>query len=139
MKIRAAEKVRENNPDAGFTLLEIMMALLIISIGIVAVVSLSRTNLKGLSRADEQIESSMRAQAKMREVLSLPSFKTKVWSVTDDAGYTYDVSVEETMKERTDSLSVIMNEITVTTSWMRGENKKRIILKTAKLSSKAES
>lgn len=125
--------------DAGFTLLEIMMALVIISIGIVAVVSLSRTNLKGLDRANDQLEASMRAQAKMREVQSLPSWKTKAWSITDDAGYTYDVTVEETMKERTGSLPVIMNEITVTTSWMRGENRKRIILKTAKLSLKAES
>jgi len=137
--MQAAEKGTKNNPDAGFTLLEIMMALLIISIGIVAVVSLSRTNLKGLDRADDQIESSMRAQAKMREVLSLQSFKTKAWSITDDAGYTYDVSIEETMKERTDSLAVIMNEITVTTSWMHGENRKRIILKSAKLSFKGES
>lgn len=139
MKIRAVEKLRGKTSDAGFTLLEIMMALVIISIGIVAVVSLSRTNLKGLDRANDQLEASMRAQAKMQEVQSLPSFKTKAWSTTDDAGYTYDVTIEETMKERTDSLAVIMNEITVTTTWMRGHNRKRIILKTAKLSLKAES
>ncbi len=139
MKIRAVEKLRGKTSDAGFTLLEIMMALVIISIGIVAVVSLSRTNLKGLDRANDQLEASMRAQAKMQEVQSLPSWKTKAWSTTDDAGYTYDVTIEETMKERTDSLAVIMNEITVTTTWMRGHNRKRIILKTAKLSSKAES
>lgn len=137
--MQSGRESKISGTSAGFTLLEIMIALVIISIGIVAVVSLSRTNLKGLERADDQIESSMRAAAKMREILSQSSFKNKSWSETDDAGYTYDVRIDEVMKERTDSLPVVMNEITLTASWVHGENRKKIVLKTAKVFFKSES
>ncbi|MEE9910472.1 MAG: prepilin-type N-terminal cleavage/methylation domain-containing protein [Deltaproteobacteria bacterium] len=139
MKMPSGKITKMAAASGGFTLLEIMLALLIISIGIVSVVSLSRTNLKGLERADDQIESSLRAAAKMREVLNLPSFKNKSWSETDEAGYTYEVTIHEIMKERTDALPVIMNEITVTAFWTHGENKKRLTLKTARVFFRSES
>ena len=139
MKMHNVEQRRTAAQCAGFTLLEIMLALLIISIGVVSVIQLSRTNLKGLTRADDQIESSIRAAAKMREVLNLPSFKNKSWSETDEAGYTYEVAIDEMMKERTDALPVRMETITLTMHWGREKSKKQIILKTAKVSFRSES
>lgn len=116
-----------------------MVALLIISVGIVSVIQLSRANLSGLTRADDQIESSIRAAAKMREILNLPSYRKQSWSEMDDAGYTYEVAIDEMMKERTDSLPVRMEKITLTMHWVKGKSKKQITLKTAKVSFRSDS
>jgi len=123
----------------GFTLLEVMIALLIISIGIVSVIQLTRINLKGLGSADDHIESGIRSEAKMQDILGMPSMKDKTWRDTDDAGYTYDVAVSEMMTERTDSLPVKLEEITLTTRWMKGNNPKQLVLKTVKVSFRSDS
>jgi prepilin-type N-terminal cleavage/methylation domain-containing protein len=123
----------------GFTLLEIMVALVLIAIVIVSVVQLSSANLRNLASTNDQIDALIYANAKMREILDLDKIEDKSWNEADDNGYSYEITIAESLKERTDSLAVKMEEITLVTSWFVGNKKKQIVLKTAKMVSKADS
>jgi prepilin-type N-terminal cleavage/methylation domain-containing protein len=122
----------------GFTLLEIMVALVLIAIVIVSVIQLSSANLRNLATANNQIDALIYANSKMREILDLEKIEDESWNETDDNGYSYEITIAENMKERTDSLAIKMEEITLVTSWVAGNKKKQIVLKTSKIVSKAD-
>jgi prepilin-type N-terminal cleavage/methylation domain-containing protein len=122
----------------GFTLLEIMVALVLIAIVIVSVIQLSSANLRNLATTNDQIDALIYANSKMREILDLDKIEDKSWNETDDNGYSYEITIVENWKERTDSLAVKMEEITLATSWVTGNKKKQIVLKTAKMVSKLD-
>jgi len=128
----------DKNRQQGFTILEIMVAMILIAVVIVSVVELSSANLRNLSSSNDQIEALAHANAKMREVLNADKIEDKSWNETDDNGYSYEITIVESLKERTDSLAVKMEDITLVTSWMAGNKKKQIVLKTAKVVSKAD-
>jgi|GEM_PF-1835988 len=123
----------------GFTILEIMVALILIAIVVVSVIQLSSANLRNLVSANDQIDALICSNSKMREILDLEKIEDASRNETDKNGYSYEVTVAESLKERTDSLAVKMVEITLVTSWINGNNKKQIVLKTAKIVSKADS
>jgi prepilin-type N-terminal cleavage/methylation domain-containing protein len=122
----------------GFTILEIMVALVLIAVVIVSVVQLSSANLRNLASTNDQVDALVCANAKMREILDLDKIEDKSWNETDDAGYSYEITIAESLKERTDSLAVKIEDITLVTSWIHNDKKKQIVLKTAKVLSKAE-
>ena len=123
----------------GFTILEIMVALVLIAIVIVSVIQLSSANLRNLASTNDQIDALNYANSKMREILDLDKIEDKSWNETDNNGYSYEITVAESLKERTDSLAVKIEEITLVTNWVAGTKKKQIVLKTAKIVSKADS
>ena len=123
----------------GFTILEIMVAMVLIAIVIVAIVQLSSANLRNLASTNDQIDALVFANSKMREIIDLDKTEDTSWNETDGQGYSYEITIAEKMKERTDALAVKMEEITLVTSWIAGGKKKQIVLKTAKLLSKSDS
>jgi len=122
----------------GFTIIEIMVALVLIAIVIVSVIQLSSANLRNLASANDQIDALIYANAKMRDILDMEKMEDKSWKEADDYGYSYEITIEEKWKDRTDSLAVKMEEITLITSWVADHKKKQIVLKTAKIISKAD-
>lgn len=124
--------------ERGFTLLEIMVSLVLICLVVVSVIQLSSANLRNLSTSDDRIETLRRASEKMRQVLDGDLSEDKTWNDVDDDGYSYDITVTETLKERTDALAVKFLEITVSAQYTKDNRSKRMILKTAKLVSKAK-
>ncbi|MFA5323056.1 MAG: prepilin-type N-terminal cleavage/methylation domain-containing protein [Smithella sp.] len=122
----------------GFTILEIMVALVLIAVVIVSIVELSSANLRNLASSNDQIDALIYANTKMREILDSEKLEDKAWNETDDNGYSYEITIVENLKERTDSLAVKMEEITLVTSWITGNKKKQIVLKTAKTVSKSD-
>ncbi|MEN6331207.1 MAG: prepilin-type N-terminal cleavage/methylation domain-containing protein [Smithella sp.] len=121
----------------GFTLLEIMVSMVLICLVVVSVVQLSSANLRHLSASDDRIETLRHASEKMREVLDSDLSEDKTWHDVDDEGYSYDITVAETLNERTDALAVKFLEITVSAKYTRDNRSKQMTLKTAKLVSKA--
>jgi prepilin-type N-terminal cleavage/methylation domain-containing protein len=121
----------------GFTVLEIMVSLVLISLVVVSVLQLSSINLTNLGSADDQVKAVINANSKMREILDKNNVEDKSWNETDDQGYSYEVTIAESLKERTDALAVKFVEITLVTSWNTGRKKKQIVLKTAQVISKA--
>ncbi|MEQ8161525.1 MAG: type II secretion system protein [Smithellaceae bacterium] len=124
--------------ERGFTLLEIMVSLVLICLVVVSVIQLSSANLRNLSTSDDRIETLRRASEKMRQVLDGDLSEDKTWNDVDDDGYSYDITVTETLKERTDALAVKFLEITVSAQYTKDNRSKRMILQTAKLVSKAK-
>jgi len=122
----------------GFTLLEIMVSLVLICLVVVSVIQLSSANLRNLSASDDRIETLRRASEKMRQVLDGDLSEDKTWNDVDDDGYSYDVTVAETLKERTDALALKFLEITVSAQYTKDKRSKRMTLQTAKLVSKAK-
>lgn len=138
MKGKAGMNNFASGRERGFTLLEIMVSLVLICLVVVSVIQLSSANLRNLSTSDDRIETLRRASEKMRQVLDGDLSEDKTWNDVDDDGYSYDITVTETLKERTDALAVKFLEITVSAHYTKDNRSKRMILQTAKLVSKAK-
>lgn len=134
MKIKCLSVIKSKQ---GFTILEIMVALVLIAIVIVSVIQLSSANLRNLASSNDQMDALICANSKMREILNSDRIEDESWNETDNNGYSYEITIAESLKERTNSLTVKMEEIIVVTSWINDNKKKQIILKTAKMVSKA--
>ncbi|KQC11506.1 MAG: hypothetical protein APR62_09730 [Smithella sp. SDB] len=124
--------------EEGFTILEIMVALVLIAVVVSSFIQLSSANLNNLSSSDDQIDALIHANAKMREILDLEKIEDKSWNETDNDGYSYEITMAESLTDRTDSLNVKMEEITLLTKWVKNNKKKEVVLKTAKVISKAD-
>ncbi|KUG23338.1 hypothetical protein ASZ90_006866 [hydrocarbon metagenome] len=124
--------------EEGFTILEIMVALVLIAVVVSSFIQLSSANLNNLSSSDDQIDALIHANAKMREILDLEIIEDKSWNETDNDGYSYEITMAESLADRTDSLNVKMEEITLLTKWVKNNKKKEVVLKTAKVISKAD-
>jgi prepilin-type N-terminal cleavage/methylation domain-containing protein len=122
----------------GFTLLEIMVSMVLICLVVVSVIQLSSANLRNLAVSDERIETLGHANEKLREVLDSDLSEDKTWRDVDVEGYSYDITVGQTLKERTDALPVKLLEITVSVQYAKDKRSKQITLKTAKLVSKSD-
>jgi prepilin-type N-terminal cleavage/methylation domain-containing protein len=138
IKITNNHSVQAINNRHGFTVLEIMVALVLIAIVVSSVIQLSSANLRNIASSDDQVNALIYANSKMREIIDAGNLEDKSWNETDDNGYSYEVTIAENLKERTEFLAVKMEEITLVTSWTANNKKKQIILKTAKLVSKAD-
>lgn len=117
----------------GFTLLEVLVALALLAIAITVVIQLFSANLKAIYTSEDYINATIKANAKLREILSDDKISERSWSETTDDGYNIYVSVYNTLKDRTEDLNVELFEIDLTLRWMVGSREKSISLKTMKM------
>ena len=122
----------------GFTLLEIMIALVLICLAVVSLIQLSSANLRNLAVSDNHVEALSRANDKMREVLERDHIEERSWQENDNEDYGYDISIREIEKERSANLAVRLMQITVTAQNTRNHDAKTVTLKTAKMISKSD-
>lgn len=119
--------------EGGFTLLEVLVALALLSIALVAVFELFSANLKGITASDDYVSAVLRAESKMREILDDDKLTEKSWSEATDGGYRMDATVADAATDRTENLQVKLLEITLTVHWTRGIKERSLTLKTMKL------
>jgi len=122
----------------GFTLLEIMIALVLICLVVVSVIELSSANLRNLAKSDDYVEGSARANDKMRDVLELERIEEKSWTESGDDRFVYDIAIVEIEKERSRALAVKLMQITVKASDMKNRDAKPVTVKTAKMISRSD-
>lgn len=127
---------RAGRIQQGFTLLEVMIALMLICLVIVSVIQLSSSHLRNLGRSGDYIDALSAANDKMREVLDASLTEETSRRETDDDGYVFDIHVSEIEKTRTEGLAVKFMQVTVTASHATNRSGKAVTLKTAMLSSK---
>lgn len=118
---------------SGFTLLEVLVALSLLGIAVVAVIQLFSIDLRSISLSEDYVAGTLAAQSKMREVLSEDEIAEKTWKGVTDDGYQFEVSISKSLNERTEELQVRMYEITVTVSWTKGFKQRSMTLRTQKL------
>ena len=119
--------------DSGFTLLEVLVALAILSIAITLIIQLFSANLRSVSISGNMSSAVVWSDARMREILADPSLTEKAWREITDDGYRIEVSIGEVLKERTDNLPVRMMEVTLIVRWDEGRKERNIQLKTVKM------
>lgn len=131
--------IKSDGPgQKGFTLMEIMIALVLIGLVAVSLMELSSANLRNLAKSDECAELLTRANAKMRGVLELERFAEKTWTETDQDGYVYEIAVQEIEKERSEFLPVRLLQITVKARAAGRQYIRAASLKTSRMSSRAD-
>lgn len=120
----------------GFTLLEVLVAISILGIALTIILQLFSANLRALSASEDYVSAVTKAEAKMREVLDDKDLSEKSWSEITDDGYRMDVSINETLTERTDNLQVRLLEVALTVYWTRNTKNKSLTLRTMKVVNK---
>ena len=119
-----------HSKTAGFTLLEILVAVALLGIAITVVLQLFSANLRALSVSGDYVSAAIKANAKMREILEDSDLAEKSWSEVTDDGYRFDASITETLQERSENLQVRLLEISLTMQWLEGSKTKYLTLKT---------
>jgi len=119
--------------DSGFTLLEVLVALVIMSIAVTLIMQLFSANMRSVSNSGDMVSATVRGDARIREILAEPSLTEKAWGEITEDGYRIDVSVSEVLKERTENLPVKMMEVVVTIRWNEERKVKSFQLKTVKM------
>jgi len=119
--------------SAGFTLLEVIVAIAILGIFVTVVLQLFSANLRAISVSGDYVTAATRAEAKMREILSDDRLSEKFSSEATQEGYRIDVSITDVMKERTENLQVKLLEVDLTIHWIQGTKQKSMSLRTFKV------
>lgn len=109
-----------NKINKGFTLIEVIVALSILGIAITVILQLFSANLKAVSRSEDYLMALMQADMKMRELIQSEDLEEKVWSEITEKGHRLDISITETLKERTETLQSRLMEIQLTITWKKG-------------------
>jgi type II secretion system protein I len=122
--------------SGGFTLLEILVAMAVMSIALVAVFELFSADLRGLAASDDYVAAVIKAEAKMREILDEENLTEKSWQETSDDGFAFAATIKKTAEDRTENLPVNLLEINLTVKWTRGQKDRSFMLKTMKLVTK---
>jgi prepilin-type N-terminal cleavage/methylation domain-containing protein len=121
------------NSQRGFTLLEILVSLMLLSTALVVVFQLFSANLKGITTSDKYVYAVINAESYMREVLESDDLSEMSWSDTTADGYEVDVTVTGAEDERTENLPVELLQIDLVVHWTEGLRKRNIKLKTLKM------
>lgn len=121
---------------AGFTLLEVLVALALLSIALVVILQLLSANMRGIASSDDYARAVMTAESKMREIADDEEIGEKTWSETTNDGYRIDASISPAKDERTKDLPVSLLEISLTVHWIDGAKERALTLKTMKLAPK---
>lgn len=119
--------------DHGFTLLEVLVALALLAIAVTVLIQLFSANLRTIHASEDYVNAIIKANSKLREILSDKELSERSWSEATEDGYTVYVNVYKTFKDRTDDLNVELLEIDLTLKWMTGSKEKSIDLKTMKM------
>jgi len=133
MMDRALAMKRHLRPAAGFTLLEVLVALVLLATAVVIVLQLFSSGLRSIHASEDLAFASLKAETKMAEVLEDAGLDEKTWDETTEDGYRFDVVVTEVLKERTENLTVRMLEVDLKVRWMTGARERALTLQGMKV------
>ncbi|HET6461862.1 MAG TPA: prepilin-type N-terminal cleavage/methylation domain-containing protein [Syntrophales bacterium] len=122
----------------GFTVLEILVSLMIISIVAVSIIQLTSMNLRNLTRSGDEVNALLIANSKMRTLLEMDKMDDKFWREIDEQGNTYEIWISEIRNKRTESLPVKLEGITLTLHYPTAQREKTVTLNAEKVFSARE-
>jgi general secretion pathway protein I len=122
-----------NSRQAGFTLLEVLVATAILGIAVAVVLQLFSANLRAISDSGDYVIAVTRAEMKMREILATDGLSEGAYSETTNDGYRMDIAIAETLNDRTENLQIQLLEIVLTIHWTKGTKERSYTLRTMKL------
>jgi len=89
-------------------------------------------SLRNIAVSEDVVSAGVRAEAKMREVLSNEELAENSWTETTTDGYKFAVNITETLQEKTDSLPVQVLQIDLAITWTKNAKERSLHLKTYK-------
>jgi prepilin-type N-terminal cleavage/methylation domain-containing protein len=97
--MKAFQRIQPKARQSGFTILEVMIAISILAIGLLAVFSGQNMAIQGNNRASRLTEGMTLAQDKLEELLALPYDDVDATGspVTDPGGYEVKWEVDDTV------------------------------------------
>ncbi len=114
--------------NLGFTLIEVMIALTIFTIGILGVSGMLLIGEKGISTGNKSLSALQISKAQMERIKGDSVIETGSGECT--ALYSPDIQCQWTI--RGDTPATDLYEIEVMTSWNEGEKKRELVLNTIK-------
>lgn len=126
---------RNHNPFSsrnGFTLLEILVALAILATAVTIMFQLFSASLRNIAVSEDVVAASLKAEAKMREVLSKEELVVDSWEEQTDDGYRFVVNITDTLQQKTDSLPMQLLQVDVAITWTKNSKERSLRLKTYK-------
>lgn len=118
--------------NKGFTLLEVLVALAILATAVTIIFQLFSASLRNIGVSEDVVLATVKAEAKLREVLSSEELIEDSWTETTNDGYTFAVNITETLQEKTDSLPVQVLQVELVVSWMKNSKTRTFRLSTFK-------
>lgn len=128
MKVRMPPK-----KDAGFTLLEVIVAFALLATTVTVILQLFSSNLRVLSTSEDFVWATARAEAAMREALDRENLAVGTSSETTPDGYTVETTISKVLETRTRELPLEMLEVGVKLSWSGVRGERSMVLKTMKM------
>lgn len=129
---------RQIKSARGFTLIEIMVALTVMGFAVVSLVQLFSSNLRMIGTSQDYMTALTHAESMMREIVESDKIEEKSWKEETDRGYQVEVTVSETLKERTDNLPIKLLQIEMVFSWEKSSRKKSMTFRTMKVVNKID-
>lgn len=120
----------------GFTLLEVLVAMAILVTAVTLVLQVFSAGQQGLLKAEDSVAAAVRAETRLREILLDEKLQEGAWSEAAADGYRFDVTVVEILKDRTETLSLRMLDVSLTARWQRGAREKTLTLHTSRLAAR---
>jgi prepilin-type N-terminal cleavage/methylation domain-containing protein len=131
------QMLARHDREEGFTLLEILVALALLGIAIAMILQLFAAGTRALSASEDYLSASLAGEARLRQIVEAGSLVEAAWQEVDSEGHRIDVAVVETLKDRTEGLSVRVFDISVMLHWNWGSKNRQLTLRTLKTIDKA--
>jgi prepilin-type N-terminal cleavage/methylation domain-containing protein len=130
-------RIRDMRNVQGFTLLEILVALALLSITLAGFIQLFSGSLRSIAKSEDYVYAALKAESMRREVMEKNDLEEDSWTETTDDNYTMNVTVSRVEDERFEELlemeEIYFLQIDMTLSWMVGEKERSIKLNSLKL------
>ena len=118
--------------------MEIMVALTVMGFAVVYMVQLFSSNLRLIGTSQDYMAALTQAEAVMRVIVESDKIEEKSWKEETDQGFQVEVSISETLKERTENLPIKLLQVEMIFSWEKALRKKSLTLKTLKVLNKID-
>ncbi len=118
---------------AGFTLIEVLVALAIAAMGLGFLMAATGTGLNNATIADEYIQASERAQSRLAQVGATLPLRRGVYSGDDGGGFRWRVQIDPPLSRVGSGPALGLYPVRVTVGWRSGLQQKAVTLYSEKV------
>ncbi|MDM8517990.1 type II secretion system protein [Desulfobacterales bacterium HSG16] len=131
-------KTINNKGQKGFTLLEILVAIVILGICLTSIMQLFSDGLRSAAMGGDYTRAVFHARSRMEEILLSTEFKDEEIEGTFDDGYRWQAKIRYVEPEEGDRKSVHLFHITVSILWGEDRNNRVFDIETLKIAKKSQ-
>ncbi len=128
MEMGWGQVVMSDNPEYGFTLIEVMIALTIFTIGILGISGMLIIGERGIMAGNKSHSAVQISKAQMEQLRGSPNIETGSGECTTID--TPEIQCQWTIRKDTPAAG--LSEIEVKASWNEGDKKRELVLNTLK-------